>query len=56
MGSVQTFLDRYDALRDGTNPARADSRDADKAAAATLEARNIVNLKSSSSSANSWKS
>ena len=42
LGSVQTFLDRYAALRDGTDPARANSRDADKAAAATLESRNIV--------------
>ena len=32
LGSVQTFLDRYAALRDGTDPARANSRDADKAA------------------------
>ena len=42
VGSVQTFLDRYAALRDGTDPARADTREADQAAAATLEARNIV--------------
>ena len=38
---MQTFLDRYAALRDGTDPARADSREADKAAA-TLESRNII--------------
>jgi len=42
MGSVLTFLNRYAALRDGTDPQRADTADADKAAAATLEARNIV--------------
>jgi hypothetical protein len=42
VGSVQTFLDRYAALRDGTDPTRADKRDADKAAATTLESRNIV--------------
>ena len=42
VGSVQTFLDRYAALRDGTDAARADSREADKAAATTLESRNIV--------------
>lgn len=43
MGSVQTFIDRYAALRDGTDPKRADKRDADLAAARTLEFRNIVN-------------
>lgn len=42
LGSVLTFLDRYAALRDGTDPARADKRDVDKAAATTLESRNIV--------------
>ena len=42
VGSVQTFLDRYAALRDGTDSNRTDTRDADKAAAKTLEARNIV--------------
>ncbi len=42
VGSVQLFLDRYAALRDGTDPNRADKRDADKAAATTLESRNIV--------------
>jgi len=42
VGSVQTFLDRYAALRDGTDAARADSREADKAAATTLESRHIV--------------
>lgn len=42
VGSVQTFLDRYAALRDGTDPDRADRREADKAAATTLEDRNIV--------------
>jgi hypothetical protein len=42
LGSVQVFLDRYAALRDGTDPSRVNSRDADKAAAATLESRNIV--------------
>jgi len=43
VGSVQTFLDRYAALRDGTDPARAETREADRAAAATLESRHIVN-------------
>jgi hypothetical protein len=42
VGSVQTFLDRYAALRDGTDPSRADKRDADRVAAKTLEERNIV--------------
>jgi hypothetical protein len=42
VGSVQTFLDRYRALRDGTDSGRASTREADKAAAATLEARNII--------------
>lgn len=42
VGSVQTFLDRYAALRDGTDPNRSDKREADKAAARTLEERNIV--------------
>lgn len=43
VGTVQTFLNRYAALRDGTDPARGETRDADKAAAMTLEERNIVN-------------
>jgi hypothetical protein len=43
VGSVQTFLDRYAALRDGSDAARAEKKQADQAAAATLEARNIVN-------------
>jgi len=43
VGSVQCFLDRYAALRDGSDPARADKKDADRSAASTLEARNIVN-------------
>jgi len=42
LGSVQTFLDRYVALRDGTDPGRADQREADRAAASTLESRHIV--------------
>jgi hypothetical protein len=42
VGSVQTFLDRYAALRDGTDPNRVDKKEADKAAARTLEERNIV--------------
>ena len=42
VGTVQTFLDRYATLRDGTDPKRADTAEADKAAAATLEARHIV--------------
>ena len=45
VGSVQTFLDRYAALRDGTDPARADKKEADKAAARTLEERNIITPK-----------
>jgi hypothetical protein len=43
VGSVQVFLDRYVALRDGSDAGRADKKEADRAAAATLEARNIVN-------------
>jgi len=43
LGSVQTFLDRYAALRDGTDPARAETQEADREAAATLESRHIVN-------------
>ncbi len=43
MGSVQTFLDRYADLRDATDAKRPDKRDADQAAAKTLELRNIVN-------------
>lgn len=43
VGTVKLFLDRYVALRDGSDPARADSREADAEAARTLEARNIVN-------------
>ncbi|HEY5955716.1 MAG TPA: hypothetical protein VIV60_04150 [Polyangiaceae bacterium] len=43
VGSVQTFLDRYASMRDGTDPNRADTRDADRAAAKTLEDRNIIN-------------
>lgn len=43
VGTVQTFLDRYAALRDGTDPNRADKREADQAAAKTLEERNIIN-------------
>ncbi len=43
LGSVSSFLDRYAALRDGTDPNRADTREVDRAAAATLEARSIVN-------------
>jgi hypothetical protein len=45
VGSVQTFLDRYAALRDGTDSSRVDQRQADEAAARTLESRNIVNPK-----------
>jgi hypothetical protein len=43
LGSVISFLDRYAALRDGTDPNRAGAREVDHAAAATLEARGIVN-------------
>ena len=42
VGAVQTFLDRYAALRDGTDATRQASREADAAAAATLASRNIV--------------
>lgn len=42
VGSVQVFLDRYVALRDGTDPGRADKREADRAATSTLESRHIV--------------
>ena len=42
VGSVNTFLDRVAALRDGTDGRRAGTREADKAAAATLRERNIV--------------
>lgn len=41
--SIKTFLDRYAAMRDGTDAARSGCREADAAAARTLEARNIVN-------------
>ncbi len=43
LGSVLAFLDRYAALRDGTDPKRAATREDDRAAATTLEARSIVN-------------
>jgi hypothetical protein len=42
VATVKTFLDRYAALRDGTEPSRAQTREADRAAAATLESRGIV--------------
>jgi hypothetical protein len=42
IGSVRTFLDRVAALRDGTDSARTSTRDADKAAAALLATRRIV--------------
>ena len=38
VGSVQTFIDRVVALREATDPARADSRAADEQAAAPLAA------------------
>jgi hypothetical protein len=40
--SVATFLDRYAALRDSTDRSRRASREADRAAAATLEKRRVV--------------
>jgi hypothetical protein len=39
---LRTFLDRCAALRDGTDPARASTREEDKAAIALLAARRIV--------------
>jgi len=42
IGSVRTFIDRVAALRDGTDPARSATRDADAAAAALLAARRII--------------
>ena len=43
IGSVQTFVDRVVALRDGTDPAREDTRAADEAAAERLVERKIFN-------------
>ncbi len=43
IGSTQTFLDRYRALKDGTDPERESSREQDREAMALLERRNIVN-------------
>lgn len=42
VGSVHTFLDRVAALRDGTDPERADSRNEDKAAVQLLIDRRIL--------------
>ncbi len=42
LGSTTIYLDRYVALRDGTDPERKGSRKEDKKAAAELEARNII--------------
>jgi hypothetical protein len=41
IASVQTFKDRVVALRDGTDPGRAETREADKAAVETLAKRKI---------------
>jgi len=43
IGAVNTYYNRVVALRDGTDPARAATRTADKAAIDTLAARNIFN-------------
>jgi hypothetical protein len=43
IASVETFVNRVVALRDGTDPDREATRDADKEAVATLERRNIFN-------------
>lgn len=43
VGTVNTFVQRVVALRDGTDPARADTRAEDKAAVQTLADRNIFN-------------
>ncbi len=43
IGSVQTYVERVAALRDGTDPDRADTREADQAAAERLEQRKIFN-------------
>lgn len=42
LGSVKTYLDRYVALRDGTDKSRKASHKVDQKAAAELEARNII--------------
>lgn len=42
IAAVRTFLDRYSALRDGSDPTRTSSRDADKASSELLAARHIV--------------
>jgi hypothetical protein len=42
IGTVSRFLDRYAALRDGTDPNRSGKKAEDNAAAKTLEQRNIV--------------
>lgn len=42
IGAVRTFLDRRAALRDGTDPARANTREQDKAAVELLASRRIV--------------
>ncbi len=43
VGSVKTYKDRVIALREGTDPDRDDSREADREAVKTLEQRNIFN-------------
>jgi hypothetical protein len=43
VGAVATFLDRVAALRDGTDPARAATREQDRKAAALLEKRRVIN-------------
>jgi hypothetical protein len=42
IGSVRTFLDRVAALRDGSDPQRTSTREADAQAAALLATRRIV--------------
>ena len=42
VATVKTFVDRYVALRDGTDPERAGSKKADRSAAETLEQRKII--------------
>ncbi len=44
IGAVSTFVDRVAALRDGTDPARASTREDDAAAAALLATRRIIDV------------
>jgi hypothetical protein len=45
VGTVKTFIDRVVALREGTDPGRKKTREGDRAAVATLEARGIFDAK-----------